>query len=69
MGALRSAGVEVFSSANGRTKVAAPEGWQTSEFFRLAMREGAVLNHLIVDEENLERLFLRITQSQVDGKQ
>lgn len=64
LGALRSAGVEVFASTNGKTKVAAPEAWPTSEFFRLALRESIVLNHLTADEENLERLFLRITRDE-----
>jgi ABC-2 type transport system ATP-binding protein len=64
LAALVSAGVEVGPAAQGKAKVTAPADWPTSEFFRLALREGAVLHHLKVDEENLERLFLRITEGE-----
>jgi ABC-2 type transport system ATP-binding protein len=69
VGALQSAGVDVWWSTSGKAKVAVNDHWQTSEFFRLALREGATINHLKVDEENLERLFLRITHSKVGGRQ
>ncbi|HEV3342290.1 MAG TPA: ABC transporter ATP-binding protein [Pirellulales bacterium] len=62
LGALRSAGVDVWPSTNGKATLGLPDGWPTSELFRLALREGALINHLKVDEENLERLFLRITR-------
>jgi ABC-2 type transport system ATP-binding protein len=62
LGALQSAGVDVWRSTNGKATIALPDGWPTSELFRLAMREGALINHLKIDEENLERLFLRITR-------
>ena len=58
---LESAGVHVGPASDGRVTVEAPGGWQTSDFFRIAARAGVVINHLKVDEENLERLFLRIT--------
>ncbi|HWB12411.1 MAG TPA: ABC transporter ATP-binding protein [Pirellulales bacterium] len=62
LGALRSAGVDVWRSTPGRAMIVVPDGWPTSELFRLALREGVVINHLKADEENLERLFLRITR-------
>jgi hypothetical protein len=42
--------------------VVVPHDWRTVDFFRVAERAGAVITHLNVDEENLERLFLRITE-------
>jgi ABC-2 type transport system ATP-binding protein len=62
LGALQSAGVDIWGSTPGKATVAVPDGWPTTELFRLAMREGVVINHLKADEENLERLFLRITR-------
>ena len=69
LGELQAAGIDVWRAANGKAQVTAPSGWQTSDFFRLASRAGAVINHLKPDEENLERLFLRITHNQVDSRQ
>jgi ABC-2 type transport system ATP-binding protein len=47
----------------GQTKVMVivPEGFNTSAFFELAGASGAVLTELKADEENLERLFFRVT--------
>ncbi|HVX15014.1 MAG TPA: ABC transporter ATP-binding protein [Pirellulales bacterium] len=59
---LSSAGIGVGQPANGRVTVEAPGGWQTSDFFRVAARAGVVIHHLKNDEENLERLFLRVTR-------
>jgi ABC-2 type transport system ATP-binding protein len=61
LAALESAGITVGQRMNGRLKAEAPADWQTSDFFRLAARAGVVINHLKTDEENLERLFLRMT--------
>jgi ABC-2 type transport system ATP-binding protein len=38
-----------------------PPGWPTARFFQLAQRHGVVIEHLAPEEENLERLFLRLT--------
>jgi ABC-2 type transport system ATP-binding protein len=58
---LASAGVGIGPPTDGRVKVEVPASWQTSDFFRVAARAGVVINHLKSDEENLERLFLRVT--------
>jgi len=63
LAALQSAGVEVGQATNGRVMVAVTSDWHTRDFFRLALREGVTINHLKADEENLERLFLRITRN------
>jgi ABC-2 type transport system ATP-binding protein len=63
--ALAAAGVEfVDPQDDGRTKVmvVVPTGFSTSAFFELARARGAVLTQLKADEENLERLFFRVTQ-------
>ncbi|HET6878883.1 MAG TPA: ABC transporter ATP-binding protein [Pirellulales bacterium] len=61
LAALASAGIAVSQRVHGRVKAEAPADWQSSDFFRLAARAGVVINHLKTDEENLERLFLRMT--------
>lgn len=58
---LESAGIRAGPRTNGRVKLETPDGWATSDFFRIASRAGVVINHLKVDEDDLERLFLRIT--------
>ncbi len=47
----------------GQTKVmvVVPEGFNTTAFFELAQASGTVLTELKADEENLERLFFRVT--------
>ena len=61
LAALASAGITVGQRVHGRVKADAPADWQAGDFFRLAARAGVVINHLKTDEENLERLFLRMT--------
>jgi len=66
MDALRKVGAELSegepSAGNGeRTIAAVPASWTTLEFFRIAAASGVTLRHLRLDEENLERFFLRIT--------
>jgi ABC-2 type transport system ATP-binding protein len=48
---------------DGQTKVMfnVPDGFTTSTFFELARANGAVVSELRADEENLERLFFRVT--------
>jgi hypothetical protein len=41
--------------------VTVPNGFRTQRFFELAKASGAVLTELRADEENLERLFFRVT--------
>lgn len=38
-----------------------PDGWSTRSFFELARSSGVVLTAIKPDEENLERLFFRVT--------
>jgi ABC-2 type transport system ATP-binding protein len=74
--ALRTAGAELSGGASsggassggassggngGRAIAAVPASWTTLEFFRIAAASGVTLRHLRLDEENLERFFLRIT--------
>jgi ABC-2 type transport system ATP-binding protein len=61
---LQAAGVE-FADAeetgSSKVMVTVPAGFSTSAFFGLARDSGAVVTELKADEENLERLFFRIT--------
>ena len=61
---LSASGVE-FSDPDelGQSKimVTVPDGFSTANFFQLARSSGAVLTGLKPDEENLERLFFRVT--------
>jgi ABC-2 type transport system ATP-binding protein len=62
--ALAAAGVECTTTVDGSTsKVLAivPPGWHTATFFELARASGAVLTLLKADEEDLERIFFRVT--------
>jgi ABC-2 type transport system ATP-binding protein len=63
--ALSAAGA-AFSDGNdqGQTKVMVmiPEGFSTTRFFELAHKSQAVVSELKPDEENLERLFFRVTE-------
>lgn len=58
---LRAWGLEIVSAVNGTAVVVAPPGWRNRQFFRLAADHGVVLTHVKLDEENLDRLFLRVT--------
>jgi ABC-2 type transport system ATP-binding protein len=63
--ALVAAGVELADAAEtGQSKVMVtiPEGFSTTALFQIAHASGAVLTELKADEENLERLFFRITR-------
>ena len=62
--ALAAAGVELADAqTEGQTKVMVviPEGFRTSRLFVLARECGALLTEIKADEENLERLFFRVT--------
>jgi ABC-2 type transport system ATP-binding protein len=60
--ALTRLGVRVAeSSVEGKAMVTVPSGWNTTAFFQSAHNSGVVLVHLKADEEDLERLFFRVT--------
>ena len=63
--ALADAGIEFADpSEDGQSKVmvAIPDHLSTTSLFELARSSGAVLTQLKPDEENLERLFFRVTE-------
>ncbi len=63
--ALVVAGVEFADPTDeGQTKVmtVVPANFSTTTFFEIARAAGAVLTELKADEENLERLFFRVTE-------
>ncbi len=62
LAALRSAGVQVETNSHpDRAIVQVPLGWQNARFFSLARERNVVLTQLKADEEDLERLFFRVT--------
>lgn len=59
---LQAAGVEVGTSAvPGKAQVNVPATWSTRWFFELAQRNAVVLTQLKPEEEDLERVFFRVT--------
>jgi ABC-2 type transport system ATP-binding protein len=67
---LAAAGVEFADpEEQGQSKimVTVPDGFSTCVFFELAKNSGAVVTELKPDEENLERLFFRVTQQTVSS--
>jgi ABC-2 type transport system ATP-binding protein len=49
-------------------RVAVPPGWNTTRFFEIARACGAAVTHLEPEQEDLERLFFRVTQGKhADG--
>ena len=63
--ALQSAGVEFADPADsGQSKVMVTiqDGFNIRTLFELARGTGAVLTEIKPDEENLERLFFRVTE-------
>jgi hypothetical protein len=59
---LTRLGVRVVEgSVEGKAMVTVPSGWNTTAFFQSARSSGVVLVHLKADEEDLERLFFRVT--------
>jgi ABC-type multidrug transport system ATPase subunit len=64
--ALTTAGVQLADAADeGQNKVmiVIPPEMTTRGLFELARNSGAVLTELKADEENLERLFFRVTRA------
>jgi ABC-2 type transport system ATP-binding protein len=63
--ALAAAGITFADEQEqGQNKVMVniPDGFSTSQFFELARQSHAVITELKADEENLERLFFRVTE-------
>jgi ABC-2 type transport system ATP-binding protein len=61
---LLASGIEFADpDEQGQSKimVTVPDGFSTAGFFQLARSSGAILTGLKPDEENLERLFFRVT--------
>lgn len=67
--ALRDAGIELPEEVIDQAVVSVPPGWTTRRFFELARASGVVLCRLKPEEENLERLFFRITDDSEASKQ
>jgi len=63
--ALERVGVQFVDTQDDgqhRIMVVVPTGFRTTTFFELARAQGAVLTEIKADEENLERLFFRVTE-------
>jgi ABC-2 type transport system ATP-binding protein len=67
--ALRAAGVDFLPAGggNGKTRVAVPAYWNSRQFFELARSNGVVLTHMKREEEDLQRVFFRVTEAQVEN--
>jgi ABC-2 type transport system ATP-binding protein len=60
--ALEAHGVQVTADrAKPRAAISVPSGWTTRRLFELARASGVVLVELTEEEEDLERLFYRVT--------
>jgi ABC-2 type transport system ATP-binding protein len=67
--ALRNSGADVSTEAQPDRVVAQfPDGWTSARLFALAREHGTVLNLVRPDEENLERLFFRVTEESSGGE-
>lgn len=63
--ALANAGARFADERNdssSKVMVIVPTGFSTTTFFEIARASGVVLTELKADEENLERLFFRVTE-------
>jgi len=49
-------------SRSSLVRVAVPPGWPTTRFFEIARACGAAVTHFEPEQEDLERLFFRVTQ-------
>jgi ABC-2 type transport system ATP-binding protein len=66
--ALRSSGAAVSADSQPDRVVAQfPDGWTPARLFALAREWNTVLNLVRPDEENLERLFFRVTEEGATG--
>lgn len=63
--ALRVAGCDVTPSGDRKFLVNVPSGWSTTRFFELARASGSTLTMLRPEEEDLARMFFRVTDQAV----
>ena len=62
---LQQAGVEIVpGKLAGQATVSVPKPWSTVQFFELARQAEVVLTGLKMEEENLERMFFRMTEQE-----
>jgi ABC-2 type transport system ATP-binding protein len=62
LNALQAAGAELVSRLHPtQVIVQVPTNWRTRDFFELARTHAAVLTRIKLEEENLERMFFRVT--------
>jgi ABC-2 type transport system ATP-binding protein len=59
--ALRVAGCEVTPLGDRKAMVSAPSPWSTTRFFELARANGSTLTLIRPEEEDLARMFFRVT--------
>lgn len=59
--ALRQAGCDLKLVAEGKALVNAPRDWSTTRFFEMARGAGSTLTLLRPEEEDLARMFFRVT--------
>lgn len=65
LAALRGAGAEMPDPVQpGRGIVTVPKDWKTAAFFRLALESSVVITALRPEEEDLERMFFRMTEAE-----
>jgi ABC-2 type transport system ATP-binding protein len=63
LAALREVGIQIMNHSHpDRATVQAPTTWHNSQFFSVARSQDCVLTELRADEEDLERLFFRVTE-------
>ncbi|HEY4312672.1 MAG TPA: ABC transporter ATP-binding protein [Pirellulales bacterium] len=63
LASLREAGIQIMNHSHpDRATVQAPTTWHNSQFFAVARSQDVVLTELRADEEDLERLFFRVTE-------
>jgi ABC-2 type transport system ATP-binding protein len=68
LAALETAGATLTDITTETATAAVSGDWNVMEFFRLAATGGVVLKHLKPDEEDLERLFFRVTDEECPAK-
>ncbi len=59
--ALRVAGCELTSNGDRKVLVSVPSPWSTTRFFELARATGSTLTMVRPEEEDLARMFFRVT--------
>lgn len=63
LAALQQVGAEITQNGTaGMAKVTVPHGWSTTTFFELARNAGVVLTSMKREEEDLARMFMRVTR-------